>query len=122
MSLFSRIFGRKNEPTVKRNETVEFDEIKITRTMRDGKQETLQWSELREIAIITTDEGPFVDDVFWVLSGTDTGCLVPSEADGAKELLMYLQKLPGFNNEAVIHAMGSTENAKFVCWSKQNGL
>jgi hypothetical protein len=122
MSLFSRIFGSKNEPSVKRNETVEFDEITITRTMRDGKQETLQWSELREIAIITTDEGPFVDDVFWVLSGTDTGCLVPSEADGAKELLMHLQKLPGFNNEAVIHAMGSTENAKFVCWSKQNGL
>ena len=119
MSFFSRIFGGKTNLTTKRNETVQFDETKVTRTMRDGIQETIQWSELKEIAVITTDEGPFVDDVFWVLSGTDTGCLVPSEADGAKELLAHLQKLPGFNNEAVIQALGSTANAKFVCWSKQ---
>lgn len=121
MSLLSRIFGRKKS-TYKANETVVFDETKITRTMRDGKQETLQWAELQEVSIITSDEGPFVDDVFWVLSGTDTGCLVPSEADGAKELLAHLQKLPGFNNEAVIQAMGSAENAKFLCWSKPREL
>lgn len=118
MSFLSHIFGGKNESTAKRNETVHFDDTKVTRTMRDGKHEIIQWSELREVAIITTNEGPFVDDVFWVLSGTDTGCLVPSEADGAKELLAHLQKLPGFNNEAVIQAMGSTENGKFICWSK----
>lgn len=118
MAFLSRIFGGKNNPAAKRNETVQFDDTKVTRTMRDGKHETIQWSELREVAIITTDEGPFVDDVFWVLSGTDTGCLVPSEADGAKELLARLQKLPGFNNESVIKAMGSTGNGKFVCWRK----
>ncbi|GHU06754.1 hypothetical protein FACS1894158_14110 [Betaproteobacteria bacterium] len=120
MSFFSHFFGGKTNSTTERNETVQFDDTKVTRTMRDGRQETIQWSELKEVAVITTDEGPFVDDVFWVLSGADTGCLVPGEADGAKELLARLQKLPGFNNEAAILAMGSTENAKFVCWSKQN--
>ena len=120
MSFLSRIFGGKAGSTIKRSETVQFDDTKVTRTMRNGKQETIQWSELKEVAIITTDEGPFVDDVFWVLSGANTGSLVPSEADGAKDLLVYLLKLPGFNSDAFTQAMGSTENAKFVCWSKNN--
>ena len=90
--------------------------------MRDGKQETVLWSELQNVTIMTTDEGPFSDDVFWVLSGSETGCLVPSEAEGMKELLPRLQQLPGFDNEAVIRAMGSTGNEKFLCWRRNNGL
>jgi len=35
--------------------------------------------------------------------------------EGADKLLEALQKLPGFDNEAVINAMGSTGNARFVC-------
>ena len=34
------------------------------------------------------------------------------------ELLSRLQQLPGFDNEAVIKAMGSTNNAKFLCWKR----
>jgi len=34
------------------------------------------------------------------------------------ELLVRLQQLPGFNNEAVIKAMGSTTHNKFVCWKR----
>jgi len=118
MSFFSRIFG-KNNKLIHKNEKVEFNESKVVRTMRDGKQEIIEWSDLKEVTIITTDEGPFVDDVFWVLSGSVSGCLVPSEADGVQELIAYLQKLPDFDNEVVIKAMGSSENAKFVCWTKQ---
>ena len=119
MSFFSRIFGKNRKKLIHKNEKVEFDDFKIVRTMRDGKQETIEWSDLKEVTIITTDEGPFVDDVFWVLSGSESGCLVPSEADGVQELIAYLQRLPNFDNEAVIKAMGSSENAKFVCWTNQ---
>jgi hypothetical protein len=121
MSFLSRFFGRKKS-TSKPKETVLFDDEKITRTMRDGNQETLLWSDLEEVAIITTDEGPFVDDVFWVLSGKASGCLAPSEAVGVGELIVRLQKLPGFKNEVVIEAMGSTTNAKFVCWTKADKI
>jgi hypothetical protein len=68
---------------------------------------------------VTTDHGPFVDDVFWLLIGEDgKGCAVPSEAEGMKALLERLQRLPGFDNEAVIAAMGSTSNARFRVWKR----
>lgn len=97
---------------------VSFDEEEVVRTMPNGAQERVRWSDLSEVYIVTSDEGPFVDDVCWVLRGTTSGCLVPSEADGMEELLRRLQQLPLFNDEAVIKAMGCTSNATFPCWSR----
>jgi len=64
MTFLFRIFGKKANSNARPKELVVFDDVKVVRTMSDGKQETLLWCELEEIAIITTDEGPFVDDVF----------------------------------------------------------
>jgi hypothetical protein len=44
--------------------------------------------------------------------------LITQEAEGADKLLEALQKLPGFDNDAVIKAMSSTSNAKIVCWKR----
>ena|SRR5882672_10016355 len=92
----------------------------VTRSRPDGVQETIRWDDLAEVGIITTDEGPWSEDVFWLLIGSDgkSGCAVPQGAEGSKVLLEALQKLPGFDNEAVIKAMGSTSNARFTCWKK----
>ncbi|MCE1244173.1 hypothetical protein [Oryzomicrobium sp.] len=121
MSFLSRLFGHKPSSSPAKH-VVTFDEEKIVSTMPDGRQEVVRWDDLVEISIVTTDEGPFVDDVFWVLSGSSSGCLAPSEAEGTKELLLKLQQLPGFDNEAVIRAMGSASNAKFLCWRRESEL
>jgi hypothetical protein len=68
--------------------------------------ETVQWSDLQAVITMTTDQGPLLDDVFWVLVGKDSGCVVPSEAEGMNNLLVRLQRLPGFDNRKVIEAMG----------------
>jgi hypothetical protein len=115
ITLILNIFSKRKNSL---NESVLFDTIGVTRTMPDGRTESILWDELQEVNIVTTDEGPAVDDVFWVLSGNGKGCAVPSESVGMKELLNRLQSLPGFNNAAVIQAMGSTQNAKFVCWKR----
>jgi hypothetical protein len=99
ITLILNIFSKRKNSL---NESVLFDTIGVTRTMPDGRTESILWDELQEVNIVTTDEGPAVDDVFWVLSGNGKGCAVPS----------------GFNNAAVIQAMGSTQNAKFVCWKR----
>jgi hypothetical protein len=44
---------------------------------------------------------------------------VLQSSDGSKQLLERLQQRPGFDNEAVIKAMGPTSSAKFVCWKRQ---
>lgn len=101
-------------------ERVEFDDEAVTRWMADGRSERVRWDELEEVAIVTTDEGPMVEDVYWLLiaEGGERGCAVPQGIAGMDALLERLQELPGFNNAAVIAAMGSTDNAKFVCWRR----
>ncbi|MEP6607984.1 MAG: hypothetical protein ABJA83_04835 [Burkholderiaceae bacterium] len=80
----------------------------------------MRWDALQEVCIITTDDGPYGDDVFWVLLGEPGGCAVSSIAEGSRELVTRLQELAGFDNEVVIRAMGSTSNAKFVCWKRSS--
>jgi hypothetical protein len=113
MGFLSRFFSSRT----RRNRVV-FDDQGVCRTMSDGTTETVTWDELREVAIVTNDEGPFADDVYWVLSGATRGCAVPSGAEGMKELLPRLQALPGFDNRVVVEAMGSAADAKFVCWKR----
>jgi hypothetical protein len=98
--------------------SVAFDDERVVRRLPDGKEESVRWDDLQEVQIITTDEGPFVDDVFWLLLGSSGGCVVPSETEGTEALLDRLQQLPGFDNEAVIRAMGTTSNDRFLCWRR----
>ena len=98
--------------------SVTFDE-ELIRCEAGGKTMELRWDALMGVAIETTDQGPFVDDVFFILAGENDSVVCPSEAKGGQELLTRLQQLPDFNNEAVIAAMGSTSNQTFVCWDKK---
>lgn len=111
-----RVFRR----THRRRETVVFDDNEIMRTMIDGRTETVRWDALEEVFILTSDRGPFVGDVFWILIGKSGGCAIPADAEGVTELIERLQELPGFDNEAVVYAMGSVSEAKFACWKRPN--
>ena len=84
----------------------------------DGKVERVGWADLQKVEIVTTGDGPFAPDVFWVLHGTDGGCAVPQGATGDSQLLERLQALPGFDNQAFIEAMSFTSGARFFCWQK----
>ena len=44
--------------------------------------------------------------------------MIPNGAVGAERLLTALSALPGFDNDAVIRAMGSTADAVFLIWRK----
>jgi len=104
----------------KTKDRVEFDELSVTHFRADGEVEILSWDDLHEVGIVTTDEGPLSEDVFFVLLAADraTGCVIPQFSEGSQELLSRLQELKGFDSEAVITAMSTTSNSKFVCWEK----
>ena len=94
-----------------------YDEQRVIFTPADGKQQAVRWDELREVGVLTTDGGPAVDDVHWVLvTQSGDGFSIPSESYGFADLLSRLQQLPGFDNKAVAEAMGCSVDAKFVCW------
>lgn len=114
-------FGRrKSVPTTTnapRSGSVTFDDERVV-CIAGGRRMEVRWDDLIGVAIETTDQGPAVDDVFFILAGATNTLVCPSEADGAQTLLGRLQKLRTFDNEAVVSAMSCTENRTFICWDK----
>jgi hypothetical protein len=117
VSFLSTLFGARRP----KSHQVSFDEEAVTFIQAGGERQVVRWSELVEVGILTTDEGPTVDDVHWILiDEKGEGFAVPSETEGMSQLVARLQKLPEFDNEAVVQAMGSSQDAKFHCWRREN--
>ena len=84
----------------------------------DGRVEQVAWDDLRRVEILTTPDGPLLPDAFWVLSGSDSGCVIPWGATGDRELLERLQRLPHFDSMAVINTAPKTEESMTLCWQR----
>ena len=86
----------------------------------DAGRDTLRWDDLAAVSIRTTDAGPFGDDMHWLLYRRDGSVLsISAEIEGAGDLLVRLQELPGFDNASVIRASASVGNATFTCWGRR---
>lgn len=103
-------------------ETVQVDDMGVLRVDGDVREQ-IHWKDVEEIKIITTNEGPYREDVFFVLAGPGgTGCLVPHDAAVRTKLLETLHaRFPGLDDEMVIKAMGSTSNNSFAVWKRSAG-
>jgi hypothetical protein len=98
---------------------IHIDDHGVRRKLADGKLEQITWDDLQEVVVLTTGDGPFAEDVFFVLAGQNgTGWVIPQGAPESMQLLERLQRLPGFDNETLIQAMSSTDDATFVCWRR----
>lgn len=85
----------------------------------DNSRVTTRWHDVIEVAIVTTSDGPFAEDVFYVLSISENdGCVVTHEAAERISLLPELHaRFPGLDDKKVIEAMGCTSDNRFVLWS-----
>lgn len=119
MGFFGFLKRKRAEPA--QPDRVTFDDEAVTRFQPDGTTQTVRWDDLVDVAIVTSGGGPWEDDVVWMLAAREgvEGCTIPGQAAGTEQLLERLQQLPGFDNEAVIRAMGSTEFAFFPCWRRE---
>jgi len=100
-------------------ETVQVDESGVL--CSDGKiHEQIKWVDVKRVRILTTEGGPFAEDVFFLLeSGDGTGCCVSHSAAVRTGLLEAIHAhLPGANDEAVIQAMSCTSKNSFLIWEK----
>lgn len=86
----------------------------------DGTRVEADTDELALAHITTNDSGPIGADVWWVLedAGEIILCGWPQGASGESDVIDWLVKLPGFDHEAMIRAMSSTDNADFVVWRR----
>lgn len=83
-------------------------------------REEVAWDDLVWVRIYTTSAGPSVEDVYFALGSADgKGCLVPQELAVQANLLAVLQeRLPGLDNQQVVRAMASVEDAYYTIWTR----
>jgi hypothetical protein len=110
--------GRRRERT---GVLVSFDDRGYVCRWPGGSVASIAWAELLAVEICTTDQGPVRDDVFLVLRNAGGDCVISQADESTDQLLVRLQKLPGFDNEAVLAAMACIDNATFVCWEAPAG-
>lgn len=94
-------------------ETLHFDDVGFGTAANK-----ISWRQVQTIGIRTTDEGPFVEDVFWMFVLDDGVIELPGGAITSDHLTGMQTHLPGFDNEAVIRSMGSTEHRYFRVWHR----
>ncbi|WP_175883899.1 hypothetical protein [Burkholderia sp. BCC0044] len=92
----------------------------IASTDQTGTTRGIALADLGAILIETSDHGPFVSDVWWVLFDTNKqfACSFPQDAPGAKAAVDRLLDLPGIDHRKVIDAQTSIQNAMFPIWER----
>lgn len=82
-----------------------------------GIQE-IAWSEVKEIKLINTGDGPFLPDVWLTLSGDNATCSIPQGSPGYDEVYEIVSRYPDFNFNNVINSMLSKGKKEFSLWTK----
>ena len=120
MKFFKKIIGNKKTKIKNTFGAVEFDDAKVVYYHPQDGPLSIKWDQLDEVGVVTTDEGPCAEDVFFMLldATQKIGCAIPQGADGVDALIEKLQQLEDFSNEELIKAMGCTDNNRFVLWKK----
>jgi hypothetical protein len=98
------------------------DQLQITdegvlRRVARGGSEYVNWTDLREVSVVVTQGGSAGEEYFYVLAGTGkSGVLVGQLLAAKHDLLSHLAKLTGFDHRAIVDAMASPVNQRFVLW------
>lgn len=99
--------------------SLEVDETGVRRVFADGHVESVRWTELVEVGVLTTADGPLSTDVYILLVGPDdTGVVLGHDELDQAHLLDLILDLPDFDHLAWVRAMGSTEEASFRVWRR----
>jgi hypothetical protein len=76
-------------------------------------------TDIAAINIVTTNAGPWADDVFFCFQINDAEDLVVSmDTEGSEAVSEYIFDLEGLDEETFIQAMGSTSNQTFAVWKR----
>lgn len=78
--------------------------------------------DLDEIGVETTDQGPFVEDVFWILKKGKMRIRIGDPHPVFKMLMDTLGSLEGFDWQPFVEAQSCTDNRYFMCWRRSHEL
>lgn len=119
LNAFKKFFGSDSNRKSKYVSpyVVSFDDETIATTFKGNAHESVRWDDLIQVGIrIEQEEIPVP---YWILFGREKGCMYPSDAIGNELILKALQqRLPEFDNQAVVQAMGLNSGGIMV-WTRQ---
>ena len=98
----------------------EFDGQIITADGPLARCVSVRVQDIHEIGIETTDTGPFVEDVYWLINRDTDGLRVPQESPVFKALMERFGSLQGFDWKPFAEAMACTDCRYFLCWKRAN--
>lgn len=105
---------------LERRHVVRVSDESVSCERPDGAIEQVAWADLQRVDFRTTADGPLLPSQFLVLTGSTSSCVVPCGATGAGPLMDRLQKLPNFDNHAMIEAAAKTTESVRTCWQKKS--
>ncbi|HET6328410.1 MAG TPA: hypothetical protein VFG04_27255 [Planctomycetaceae bacterium] len=80
-------------------------------------REAIRWEDVNRIWYVTTSDGPWLPDAWFVLEGEQGGCSFPTEATDINNFWDQLkQRFPGFDYQPIIR--GGTDDARYLCWER----
>ena len=119
VQLVTAVLRLKLQKPIKATGVVEVKEREVGYLAPDGGA-FVSLDDLTKLEIVTTDKGPVQDDVFWVLTHlAGDPLLIPASAQGSDQLFDAFAALKGIDFETAVHAMSSTENARFLIWERR---
>ena len=88
----------------------------MRRELPDGRVEEVRWDALKKVEILSTAEGPLLEDVFFLLfAAGGGGAAVPSSLARETGLLPRLQRLPPLRRLRPEPAHGARHSMRLRC-------
>lgn len=136
---FGRVFCRVSRErmvlriSIRRRELVDGQQYEMIYWINHGRQRTalpitangplarkisVRVEDIKEIGVETTDTGPFVEDVFWLINRETDGLRIPQGSPVFEALMDYFGSLQGFDWKPFTEAMGCTNCRYFLCWRR----
>ncbi len=79
---------------------------------------SIKIDDFDEIGVETTDQGPFVEDVFWILTRGQAQIRIGEPHPVFNQLMDRVGSLEGFDWRPFTEAMCCSDNRYFLCWRR----
>ncbi|PID46185.1 MAG: hypothetical protein CSB47_05615 [Proteobacteria bacterium] len=84
-------------------------------------KEEIVWSSVTKIEILTSDEGPWSEDLWWVIfqEGREAPVSIPKCTKNITLIFKVLEtEFSDASMGSILRAMGTTSNTRFLVWQK----
>lgn len=105
-----------------RSATVELvvDALGARRVLADGREERVDWDEVREVDVVRARSGPHASygGVLMLAGDAERGCLVPLDRLEVTGIVEQLVRLPGFDTARLVEALERSAPSRTTVWSR----